>query len=63
MHDHVLSSGVQGNIVLLHASAECLDDISGLVDEICRVAPMRENFVRPPVTDSLAESDESAVNS
>jgi len=63
VHDYVLSSGVSGNITLLHAPVECLDDISRLVDENCRVAPMRENSVWPPVTDCLAESDEQALNS
>ena len=61
MNDHVLGLVVNGDVALLHTSAECLDDFAGVIHENSCVAPVREDFVGTPVPKSLPEPNERPI--
>jgi hypothetical protein len=61
--DHVLGCFVNGDVSLLDAATERLDNVSFIVDEDCSMAPVRKNLVRTPIAEGLAESDESPKDS
>ena len=63
VHHHIFASVVNGDVALLHASAECLDDVSCIIDENCRMAPVSKHLVRPPITERLAKANEAAIKS
>ena len=63
VYDDVLGAVVNGDVALLHASSKCLDDVSRIIHENCCMAPVRENLIRPPITNCLAEPNDPSVNS
>ena len=57
MHNYILRSLINRDVALLHASTECFNDVSSVVDEDCRMAPMSKHLVFAPIAERLAKTN------